>query len=158
MFGWKKAKDGQLTAPVTGQMVSLSDVPDEVFAQKMLGDGGAVKMTDGQIVSPADGTVTEVTDTLHAYGITTDSGLDVLVHVGIDTVSLKGEGFTALVKKGDRVSAGQPLANVDLAVLQQHDLPLYTPVIVTNMDAVKSISAETGAAQAGQTVLLHYQQ
>lgn len=158
MFGWKKAKDGQLTAPVTGQMVSLSDVPDEVFAQKMLGDGGAVKMTGGQIVSPADGTVTEVTDTLHAYGITTDSGLDVLVHVGIDTVSLKGEGFTALVKKGDRVSAGQPLANVDLAVLQQHDLPLYTPVIVTNMDAVKSISAETGAAQAGQTVLLHYQQ
>lgn len=158
MFGWKKAKDGQLTAPVTGQMVSLSDVPDEVFAQKMLGDGGAVKMTDGQIVSPADGTVTEVTDTLHAYGITTDSGLDVLVHVGIDTVSLKGEGFTALVKKGDRVSAGQPLANVDLAVLQQHDLPLYTPVIVTNMDAVKSISTETGAAQAGQTVLLHYQQ
>ena len=157
MFGWKKNKGGELLSPVTGNMVPLSDVPDEVFAQKMLGDGSAVKMTDGTIVSPADGTVTEVTDTLHAYGITTDGGLDVLVHVGVDTVSLKGEGFTALVKKGDRVSAGQPIANVDLDVLRQHELPLYTPVIVTNMDAVKSITAETGAAQAGQTVLLRYQ-
>lgn len=157
MFGWKKSKSGDLLAPVTGELVPLSEVPDEVFAQKMLGDGGAVKMTGGQIVSPADGTVTEVTDTLHAYGITTDSGLDVLVHVGVDTVSLKGEGFTALVKKGDRVSAGQPIANVDLDVLRQHDLPLYTPVIVTNMDAVKTITTETGTAQAGQTAMLHYQ-
>lgn len=158
MFGRKKETSGQLMAPVTGEMVSLSDVPDDVFAQKMLGDGGAVKMTDGQVVSPAAGMVTEVTDTLHAYGITTDNGLDVLVHIGIDTVSLKGEGFTALVKKGERVSAGQPLASVDLDVLRQHDLPLYTPVIVTNMDAVKSIAAESGVAQAGQSVLLRYRQ
>ena len=122
-----------------GTIVELKNVPDDVFAGKMLGDGVAIIPTCNNIVSPVDGTILQVFDTLHAYAIHSDDGLDILVHIGINTVELNGEGFTALVKAGDRVKAGDIIATADIAFLKRKGYELHTPIIITNMDDVKSI-------------------
>lgn len=93
-------------APLTGKAVSLSEVPDPVFAEKVIGDGIAMIPEDGKIVSPVDGEISSIAETGHAYGFTADNGLEVLVHVGLETVSLKGECFKVYAKAGDKVKAG----------------------------------------------------
>ena len=95
-----------ILAPLTGRAVPLEQVPDPVFSQKIIGDGIAVIPTEGKIVSPVSGEVVSVADTLHAYGFRTEDGLELLIHVGLETVALKGECFTAHVKTGDHVKAG----------------------------------------------------
>ncbi len=156
-FGRKKSEPAQFVATQTGKAVALSEVPDEAFAQKMLGDGVAILPSEGIVLSPVAGEVVEVLDSLHAYGIHTKDGLDVLVHIGINTVELKGEGFKAFVKVGDQVKAGDKLAEVDLALLQEKGFPAYTPIIITNSDAVKSVETTLGDTKAGETVVLTYQ-
>lgn len=157
MFGFKKKKQEQvLLATQNGKVVALEEVPDEAFAQKMLGDGVAIIPQSGEVYSPVSGKVVQVTDTLHAYGIQSDDGLDVLVHIGVNTVELKGEGFTAMVKEGDSVKAGDLLAKVDLALLKEKKYPLYTPVIITNIDDVTEISYNLGAATAAETIIATY--
>ena len=101
----KKKTKNELLATQNGTIVDLKDVPDEAFAQKLLGDGVAILPTDNEVYSPVDGTIIQVSDTLHAYGISTKDGLDILIHIGIDTVELQGEGFEPLVKEGDQVKA-----------------------------------------------------
>lgn len=155
-FGKKTPKTHALTAAQTGRAVALTDVPDEAFAQKMLGDGVAVLPSEGIVVSPVAGEVVQALDSRHAYGIHTEDGLDVLVHIGINTVELKGEGFQSFVKEGNRVQAGDKLAEVDLALLKEKGYPLYTPVIITNMDAVKSLQTHLGDTKAGETVIMEY--
>ena len=100
----------RILSPVTGQAVKLDDVPDPVFSGKILGDGAAVIPSEGKILSPVNGEVVSVAETLHAYGLRTEDGLELLIHVGLDTVQLKGECFHVHVKEGDRVSAGDLLA------------------------------------------------
>lgn len=155
-FGKKAPKTLTMTASQTGKAVPLAEVPDEVFSQKMLGDGLAILPENGLVLAPVAGELIEVPDSRHAYCIHTAEGLDVLLHIGINTVELKGEGFTCFVKTGDTVKAGQKLAQVDLALVKQHGYPLYTPVIITNMDAVKSLDTHTGAVKAGETVIMEY--
>lgn len=156
MFGLKK-KEKNILAAGTGKIVPITEVPDEVFAQKMLGDGAAVLLEDGTVYAPADGIIVSVAETLHAYCITSDDGLDILVHIGINTVELKGEGFTPMVHDGDKVKAGDVLAKVDLDLLRAKNYPLYTPVLITNMDAVKQLSFPEKTAEGGRTVMLTYQ-
>lgn len=156
-FGRKKSEPARVVATQTGKSVALSDVPDEAFAQKMLGDGVAILPSEGTVVSPVEGEIVEVLDSLHAYGIHTKDGLDILVHIGINTVELKGEGFKAFVKVGDQVKAGDKLAEVDLALLKEKGFPAYTPIIITNSDAVKSMETTLGDTKAGETVVLTYQ-
>ena len=117
-------------APVNGQAVPLEQVPDEVFSQKVLGDGLAIIPVDGKIYSPADGEISSVAETKHAYGFTSDGGLEILVHFGLETVSLKGEGFTPHVKAGDRVKAGDLVAEVDMDLLKSKGINPITPVLV----------------------------
>lgn len=154
MFGFKKK--GKIFAAQNGRAVALSEVPDQAFSEKMLGDGVAVIPSDDTVYSPVDGTVVDVTETLHAYCIETEDGLDILVHVGINTVELKGEGFKSLVKAGDKVKAGQPLAQADIKFIKEKGYELYTPVLITNMDAVKDISVSTGNVQAGKSCVITY--
>ena len=100
-----------ILSPVTGKAVALEQVPDPVFSQKIIGDGIAVIPSDGRITSPVDGEVASVAETLHAYGFRTKEGLELLIHVGLETVGLKGECFEVFVKPGDKVKAGDPVAN-----------------------------------------------
>lgn len=119
-------------SPLPGTVIPLGEVPDPVFAGGTLGPGVAVRPTDGTCVAPVAGDVTVVFPTGHAYGIRTGDGLEVLVHIGLDTVTLKGEGFSPAVAKGDRVEVGQVLCEVDLDVLSARDIDITTPVVVTN--------------------------
>ncbi len=144
----------RITAPVTGETVNLKDVPDEVFSEKILGDGVAVIPDNGKIVSPVNGEVVSVSDSLHAYTFKSDDGLNILVHIGLDTVKLKGKGFKALVKAGDKVKRGTPVAEVDLDVLKEKGLNPITSVIVC--DAPDNIKLEkvSDFSEAGKSDLI----
>ena len=144
----------RITAPVTGKTVNLKDVPDEVFSKKILGDGVAVIPDNGKIVSPVNGEVVSVSESLHAYTFKSDDGLNILVHIGLDTVKLKGKGFKALVKAGDKVKRGTPVAEVSLDVLKENGLNPITSVIVC--DAPDNIKLEKASdfSEAGKTDLI----
>ncbi|MDZ5501000.1 PTS transporter subunit IIBC, partial [Enterococcus cecorum] len=125
-----------LVAVANGEVIAIEAVADPVFSGKMMGDGFAVEPTDGTIVSPVNGTIKSVFPTKHAIGIETKEGVEVLVHMGIDTVSLEGKPFSVKVKEGDQVQAGQVLAQVDLEALQQADKKATMIVVFTNMDKI----------------------
>ncbi len=149
-----KGEPEKVFSPVSGECLPLDNTPDEVFSHRILGDGAAVIPSDGRVVSPVDGVVTSVADTLHAYGFTADSGVEVLVHIGLESVALRGEGFTAYVRKGDRVRTGDPVADVDLELLKKRGISAITPVIIVDGDEGKHIEAAQGMLQAGGDVLL----
>ncbi|ABJ69232.1 PTS sugar transporter subunit IIA [Lacticaseibacillus paracasei] len=141
MFGLFKAKKktGQpIIAPVTGILMPLDDVTDDVFSQKMMGDGFAIQPEESQIVSPVSGTVSTVFPTKHAIGITTPEGLDVLVHMGLDTVELDGKPFKVDVALNDAVTAGQPLATIDREQIKKSGYDDTIVVIYTNMEKLKN--------------------
>lgn len=145
-----------LVAVADGDIISITKVPDQVFSQKILGDGYAIIPSGGSICSPANGTVTEVSDTLHAYCITSKDGLEILVHIGIDTVELKGDGFSPLVKKGDKVSCGSPIAAADLKLIKERGYNTEIMVVITNTDAVKSFDlTEKANVRAGDVALTY---
>ena len=147
----------QIMAPVNGQAISLSELNDAVFANKILGDGIAIIPADGKIVSPVNGKVATVAVGDHAYGFLTEDDVNVLVHVGLESVNLKGEGFKVLVKAGDAVKVGDPVAEVDVEFLREKGISLVTPVIVCGEDVQDRISGiVTGVAtvKAGETAVI----
>lgn len=163
MFGFlKKNKEEirnilKLVAPVTGKSMPLAEVPDEVFAQKMAGDGVAVIPEDDVFVAPADGELTLVFETKHAFAMKLDSGIELLVHIGLETVSLKGEGFEQLVKSGTRIKSGTPIMKVDREFIKSKGLNLITPVLITNPDIAKSIVClENIYTVTGETTIIEY--
>jgi glucose PTS system EIICBA or EIICB component len=123
----------QFVSPIQGELKPLSEVPDAVFAEKMMGDGFAIVPSEGTIVSPVNGKVVSLFPTKHAIGILSDSGREILIHVGIDTVKLEGKGFEALVAQDDRIEIGQPLLQVDLDYIKEHATSIITPIIFTNL-------------------------
>ena len=142
-----------LVAVANGEVIAIESVADPVFSGKMMGDGFAVEPTDGTIVSPVNGTIKSVFPTKHAIGIETKEGVEVLVHMGIDTVSLEGKPFSVKVKEGDQVQAGQVLAQVDLEALQQADKKATMIVVFTNMDKIQAFElTQKGSQQAGNTI------
>jgi len=132
-------KEITLVAPITGRTIDLSNVPDKVFAEKLAGDGIAIDPTGDVIVAPADGELTLVFKTMHAFAITLANGAELLIHIGIDTVSLNGEGFQQLVEAGAMVKAGTPIIKIDRDFILNKGLSLITPVLITNMDIVKEL-------------------
>lgn len=156
MFGLFK-KEGALVAPISGKTVDITTVPDAVFAEKMAGDGLAIDPTGDTVVAPADGELTMLFGTKHAFGMTLDKGVQILVHIGLDTVSLNGEGFTTLKNQGDMVKKGEPIVKIDRELIQGKGLSLITPVIFTDMDVLKSFEAQLGIdVIAGETTVLTY--
>ena len=143
-----------VTAPFSGTLVPLSEVPDETFASGVLGEGIAIEPSDGLFCSPVDGTVETIAETKHAIGFAADNGLEILVHVGLETVSLNGEGFEILVKEGDRVKAGQPVAKADLALIRERGLKTITSIVVTGGADEKELHCADGLATAGKTPVL----
>lgn len=143
-----------VTAPFSGTLVPLSEVPDETFASGVLGEGIAIEPSDGLFCSPVDGTVETIAETKHAIGFAADNGLEILVHVGLETVSLNGEGFEILVKEGDRVKAGQPVAKADLALIRERGLKTITSIVLTGGADEKELHCADGLATAGKTPVL----
>ncbi len=138
-FKKSKSKGNEVKAPIKGNLIPLSEVSDDVFSQKMLGDGFAVKPTGQEVVAPVSGTITTLFPTKHAIGIKTDEELEVLIHLGIDTVELKGEPFKLFVEQGDSVKAGDKLAEMDIADVADHGLDNTVMVVYTNMDLLKEV-------------------
>lgn len=142
----------QITAPVRGRLLPMDQVPDPVFSGGLLGPGFAVDPADGTITAPAAGTIVTVPESRHAVGLRTTTGAELLIHIGVDTVALKGEGFTARVAVGDVVEAGAVLLEVDLGTVRSRVPSLLTPVIVTNAADIVVGSADL-SAEFGEPVL-----
>ena len=138
-----------ILAPLSGQAVPLEQVPDDVFSRKILGDGIAILPADGKLCAPVDGEITSIAETRHAYGFTSGEGLEILVHVGLDSVALKGEGFTPHVKEGDKVTAGQLVAEIDLKLLESRGVPTITPVLICEGAGDVPVHTITGTVKAG---------
>jgi phosphocarrier protein FPr/phosphocarrier protein len=144
----------EIRSPVSGVVVPLDCVPDPVFARKMVGDGVAVDPTRGEVLAPLTGTVTQLHPAHHAVAVTSEGGVEVLVHVGLDTVSLEGRGFSPLVRRGDRVQQGQVLLRFDVDAVALAARSLLTAVVVTSGDKVARLTPARGLVEAGQSVLL----
>ncbi len=144
----------RVVSPLNGTAAALEQVPDPVFSEKVLGDGCAVIPSDGKIYAPVDGEISSIAETNHAYGFTGDNGLEILVHFGLETVALKGEGFTPHVKVGDRVKAGDLVAEVDIALLRSKGINLITPVIICDGADDMDMLVESGSVRAGSSVLI----
>lgn len=156
LFGGKSSqKDVTIVAPLTGQVVPIENVPDPVFSQKMMGNGFAIEPTNGQVVSPVDGEVIQLFHTKHAIGLKTDAGVEVLIHIGLETVAMNGEGFEAHVSQGDKVKVGTPLVTFDLNLVKEKAKSTVTPVVITNTDNMESFEMLTnGSAEKGSTPCL----
>ncbi|WP_406849967.1 glucose PTS transporter subunit IIA [Chromobacterium phragmitis] len=144
-------------APLSGWLVPLDSVPDPVFAGKMVGDGVSLDPTSGSLLAPVSGVVSNLHSAHHALTITTPEGVEVMVHIGIDTVMLKGQGFFPLVEQGQQVSAGQPVIDFDLDQVARSAASLLTQIIVTNGDAVAHMQPAQGMVNAGRDVVLSLQ-
>jgi sugar PTS system EIIA component len=150
------SKASILKAPVSGKVIDLKDVPDQVFAEKMAGDGAAVEPAGDTIVSPADGLLSFIFKTNHAFGLNLDNGAEILVHIGIDTVELKGEGFTRIAEEGTRVKAGDPIIKIDRKLITSKGYSLIIPVLITNADKIKRLEARIGKEVKSGDVMLRY--
>ncbi|MBC3938057.1 PTS glucose transporter subunit IIA [Anaerotruncus massiliensis (ex Liu et al. 2021)] len=156
MLNFLKGKQLEIAAPLTGKVIPVTEVPDPVFAEKVLGDGIAVDPTEGAVYSPVDGTIFQIAHTFHAMGIESDDGLEILVHLGIDTVKLEGKGFQSFVEVGQKVKKGDKIMEMDIGFIREQGLSPMSPCIITNLDAIKSMTACPGPAEGGRTAAITY--
>ena len=148
-----KEKDVELYNPVDGEVIPIEDVSDPVFSQKMMGDGYGIEPTNGEIYSPIKGEVVSVFPTKHALGLRTDNGIEVLVHIGIDTVELEGSPFEVFVSEGDKVTKDTLLANVDLEALKELEKSDTVIIVFTNMDDVDDFTIDHNGSQTHGEVI-----
>ena len=141
-------------APLSGELVAIEDVPDVVFAEKIVGDGIAIKPSGNKIVAPFNGTIGKIFETNHAFSIESDTGIELFVHFGIDTVELKGEGFTRIAAEGQQVKAGDTIIEFDLALLEAKAKSTLTPIVISNMDEIKELTKHSGAVNLAEDVIL----
>ena len=149
-----KTKRFGIAAPISGEAIPLDKVPDPVFADKVLGDGCAIIPDNGKIYSPVDGKISSVAETFHAYGITSDDGIEIMVHFGLETVALKGEGFTPHVKAGDRVKKGDLIAEADIDFLKSKNINLITPVLICDGADGMNIKIHEGNVKACDNIII----
>lgn len=136
-------------APLTGKLVSLEEVPDPVFSQKMMGDGIAIDPSQNQVFSPVDGEVVSVFPTKHAITIRSKSGAELLIHMGLDTVKLNGEGFDVLVGEGDKIKKGNPIAEFDLNKVSNTGTKVITPIVLLNGEQFKIENKQNNSSVTG---------
>ncbi len=151
LFGGKGALS--VGAPVAGQAVALKEVSDPTFGEEILGKGVAILPSEGKVFAPFDGTVDLMFDTGHAVNLISEDGIELLIHVGLDTVKLKGQHYTAHVQSGQSVQKGQLLMEFDAAAIADAGYDVITPIVVCNSDSYSTITAKLGPVEPGETVL-----
>lgn len=156
MFGRKKKQPKQILSPVDGKAIPITQVSDRVFSEKILGDGVAIRPSEGTFFAPCDGEITQIAHTNHAICITTEFGAEILIHIGMDTLNLEGKGFKPYVKAGDKVSTGDKLMEVDLLVLKADDYNIDSPVIITNTDCLQEVEFLTGDVIHCESPIIKY--
>lgn len=144
----------EILAPISGEIIKIEDVPDVVFAEKIVGDGVAIKPAGTKIVAPLSGKIGKIFETNHAFAIESDEGIELFVHFGIDTVELKGEGFTRLVEEGQQVKAGDTILEFELDLLESKAKSILTPVVISNMDSITELVKLSGSVEAGKTPIM----
>lgn len=156
LFGKQEnaSKEVKIYAPLSGEIVNIEDVPDVVFSEKIVGDGIAIRPNGDTIVAPVNGTIGKIFETNHAFSIESEEGVELFVHFGIDTVELKGEGFTRLAEEGQKVKVGEPVIKFDLAFLTEKAKSVLTPVVISNMDEISNLQKLSGEVVQGQSVVL----
>lgn len=143
----------KIYSPIKGIVKSIEEAPDKVFSQKMMGEGCCIEPEEGTVVSPVNGIITTVFPTKHMIGIKSQKGYEIIIHVGMDTVTLKGEGFTALVEVGDKVKVGDKLLEIDIDKIKDKIPSLDTPIVITNL-VNKNISlVKEGKVDRGELIL-----
>ncbi len=153
---FSRDKKNVILAQQTGKAIVMAEVPDPVFANKVLGDGIAIIPSSNEVFSPVSGTIVQIAHTLHAIGIESDDGIEVLVHLGIDTVKLNGEGFTCHVEVGQHVTAGDKLMDMDIKSIEAKGYNTISPCIITNLDDVKNLEFKTGNVIGGEATVMMY--
>ena len=143
-----------IIAPLSGEIVAIEDVPDVVFAEKIVGDGIAIRPTGKKMVAPCDGEIGKIFETNHAFSLESDSGIELFVHFGIDTVELKGEGFTRIAEEGQKVKAGDTVLEFDLEFLKEKAKSILTPVVISNMDEIKELQKMSGNVEVASDAVL----
>lgn len=149
-------KEETFVSPMTGKLLSIEEVPDEVFSQKMMGDGFAIDPAEGVVVSPVDGEIINLFPTKHAIGIRTQNGREVLIHIGIDTVKLEGKGFKSLVQEGDSIQAGQELLEFDLDFVKENAPSLISPIVFTNLEEGTTIQLGKEQVTQGEKEIISF--
>lgn len=144
----------EIIAPLSGEIVKIEDVPDVVFAEKIVGDGVAIKPSGNKIVAPLNGKIGKIFETNHAFAIESDEGIELFVHFGIDTVELKGEGFTRVAEEGQQIRIGDTIIEIDLPLLESKAKSVLTPVVISNMETVVELTKLTGSVEAGKTPIM----
>ncbi|WMY94887.1 MAG: PTS glucose transporter subunit IIA [Arsenophonus sp.] len=143
-----------IIAPISGEIFQIEDVPDVVFSEKIVGDGVAIKPSGNKILAPMNGTISKIFETNHAFSMKSDSGIELFVHLGIDTIDLKSEGFSRIAKEGQKVKIGDLILNFDLPLIEKKAKSTLTPVIISNIDEIKKLIKSTGYITAGKTIIM----
>ena len=155
LFGKKEEiNPNHVYAPMAGEAVAISEVPDPTFSEGMMGNGIAIKPTDGKVCSPVNGTVDMMFDTGHAVSLVSDTGFEILIHVGMETVGLNGAPFSVKVKSGDKVKKGQVLMIADLDAIKAAGLPTITPVLICNTDDYPTFNTTIGKTVTNADVVI----
>ena len=155
LFGKKEEiNPNHVYAPMAGEAVAISEVPDPTFSSGAMGNGIAIKPTDGKVCSPVNGTVDMMFDTGHAVSLVSDNGIEILIHVGLETVGLEGKPFQIKVQNGQKVKKGDILMIADLAAIEAAGLPTITPVLICNTDDYTTFNVTTGKAVTNADVVI----
>lgn len=150
-------KNCNVMAPISGKVIKLEEVPDMIFSSKMAGEGIAIVAEGDVVLAPVDGVVSLIFESNHAIAISLDNGVELLIHIGIDTVELNGQGFERLVREGQAVKAGEPILKIDRSFILERGYSLVTPVLITNPETLKELSENVGIKViSGQDVVLNY--
>jgi len=153
LFGFLNRKVREVKAPVDGEIVSIESVNDEVFSQKMAGDGVAIVPISNVFTAPIDGTISKIFVTNHAFSIKSKKDLEVIVHIGLNTVNLNGKGFERLASEGDEVSCGDEIIKVDLNFLKENNIDTITPIIISDESIFKTIEKKLNIVKEGDTIM-----
>ncbi|CAL4042003.1 PTS system glucose-specific EIIA component [Buchnera aphidicola (Takecallis arundicolens)] len=148
------SKKIKIFAPISGTIVSLKSVPDEVFSKKIIGDGIAINPSGKKIVAPIEGTIGKIFKTMHAFSIISNEQIEIFVHFGIDTILLNGKGFKQIAQENQHVNIGETIIEYDLKFLHNHAKSVLTPIVISNIDQIKTITKYSGVVTAGKTPIM----